>query len=284
MTTIADLRAEYHTAVCRDILGTRVGSTVFSNADSGSLASREIAVGLAARLPYPQCEHPPSGQAAGSLLGVATRQYLADSLVALAHLRPVTWDIALTQGADRIAAFEQYSHLAELRAMGRLNPRIRWLLNVDYLVAPDITISRNPWTVEELDPFHALGFPTEIVRYSPAVAHERQLPLLHASVSCKWTIRSDRAQNSRTEALNLLRNRKGRSPHIVVVTFEPLPSRLAAIAAGTGDIDCTYHGALHELRAAIGELGIAEQGEVLEALIEGHRIRDIADLPFDLVA
>jgi len=43
-------------------------------------------------------------------------------------------------------------------------------------------------------------------------------PILHASISCKWTLRSDRAQNARTEALNLVRNRKGKLPHIVVVT------------------------------------------------------------------
>lgn len=282
--TLPALRATYHSTICAGILGTRSGSAVYSNADSGSLASREIAARLAGELPYPMCQRPPSGQAAGALLAVATRRYLIDSLQALAHLRPLNWNVALTQGRDRIAAFEQYSHLAELRAMGRSNPRIRWLLNVDYLVAPDITISRAPWTLEELDPQGDLDVANNILRYSPAVSRVGQLPLLHASVSCKWTIRSDRAQNSRTEALNLLRNRKGRSPHIAVVTFEPLPSRLAAIAAGTGDIDCTYHGALHELRAAVADLGIAEQGEVLEALIEGHRLRDIADLPFDLVA
>jgi len=33
--------------------------------------------------------------------------------------------------------------------------------------------------------------------------------ILHASISCKWTIRSDRSQNTRTEALNLIRNRRG---------------------------------------------------------------------------
>ncbi|MBN1975836.1 MAG: restriction endonuclease, partial [Anaerolineae bacterium] len=33
-------------------------------------------------------------------------------------------------------------------------------------------------------------------------------------MSCKWTIRSDRGQNPRTEVLNLIRNRKGHLPHI----------------------------------------------------------------------
>ena len=108
------------------------------------------------------------------------------------------------------------------------------------------------------------------------------MEILHASVSCKWTIRSDRTQNSRAEALNLLRNRKGRAPHIAVVTAEPLPSRLASIAMGTGDIDCTYHVALHELRAVAhdGDWGDAE--EMLAIMIDGKRLRDISDLPLDL--
>ena len=73
------------------------------------------------------------------------------------------------------------------------------------------------------------------------------LALLHASISCKWTIRSDRSQNARSEAQNLIRNRKGHLPHVVVITAEPSPSRLASIALGTGDIDCVYHFALYEL-------------------------------------
>jgi hypothetical protein len=101
-------------------------------------------------------------------------------------------------------------------------------------------------------------------------------------LSCKWTMRSDRAQNSRTEALNLMRNRKGNAPHIVAVTFEPMPTRLASIAMGTGDIDCTYHGALYELKAAIEERKFEDQAEMLNDLIVGNRLRDISDLPFDL--
>lgn len=46
---------------------------------------------------------------------------------------------------------------------------------------------------------------------------------------------------------NLIRNRKGNLPHIVVVTGEPMPARIASLALGTGDIDCVYHFALYEL-------------------------------------
>ena len=98
-------------------------------------------------------------------------------------------------------------------------------------------------------------------------------------------MRSDRAQNSRTEALNLIRNRKGRLPHIVVVTGEPLPSRLASLALGTGDIDCVYHFALYELIDAVKDYskhGREDIFEMLNNLIDGKRLKDISDLPLDL--
>lgn len=95
-------------------------------------------------------------------------------------------------------------------------------------------------------------------------------------------MRSDRAQNSRTEALNLIRTRKGRVPHIVVVTFEPWPSRIGSIAFGTGDVDCTYHTALYELQAAVGECGDESARDLMDTMVEGRRLRDISDLPLDL--
>ncbi len=114
------------------------------------------------------------------------------------------------------------------------------------------------------------------------------LPLMHASVSCKWTMRSDRAQNARTEALNLLRNRKGRAPAICLVTAEPMPSRLASLAEGTGDLDRIYHFALYELQDAVAQSAsenqkLAPQNVALERMIKGLRLADISDLPFDLL-
>ena len=95
-------------------------------------------------------------------------------------------------------------------------------------------------------------------------------------------MRSDRAQNTRTEALNLIRNRKGRLPHIVAVTMEPMPSRLASLALGTGDLDCVYHAALYELQATVMALPYEDAQEMLNTLIAGNRLRDISDLPLDL--
>jgi hypothetical protein len=107
-------------------------------------------------------------------------------------------------------------------------------------------------------------------------------PILHASISCKLTIRSDRSQNSRSEALNLIRNRRGKLPHIVVVTGEPLPSRLSSIALGGGDIDCVYHFALPELLETVKELNLPDSEEALKIMVDGKRLKDISDLPLDL--
>ncbi len=68
----------------------------------------------------------------------------------------------------------------------------------------------------------------------------------------------------------------------MVVTAEPLPSRLASIALGTGDIDCVYHFALYELQAAIQALGLDDAGEMLAVMVDGKRLKDISDLPLDL--
>ena len=80
----------------------------------------------------------------------------------------------------------------------------------------------------------------------------------------------------------MIRNRKGLTPHIVVVTGEPLPSRLSSLALGTGDIDCVYHFALYELIDAVKDTGAEESIEILKILVEGKRLRDISDLPLDL--
>lgn len=151
------------------------------------------------------------------------------------------------------------------------------------MVVPDITIARQPVSdgkINELE--HFLPEAGSIGRYTPLRAAVNSKSILHASISCKWTIRSDRSQNTRTEALNLIRNRKGKVPIVVAVVFEPLPTRIASIALGTGDLDCVYHGALHELQEALAELKNEDQQEMLDTLVEGRRLRDISDLPLDL--
>ena len=167
----------------------------------------------------------------------------------------------------RASSYIQYEHLAYLDELTRENKSLSAMIGNDYMVSPD-------------QPFRVVDDATCLE--SDLRKRTDGKPILHASISAKWTMRSDRAQNSRTEALNLIRNRKGSLPHIVVVTGEPLPSRLASIALGTGDIDCTYHFALYELIESVKDNGSEDAIDMLETLIEGRRLKDISDLPLDL--
>jgi len=73
-----------------------------------------------------------------------------------------------------------------------------------------------------------------------------------------------------------------RAPHIMDVTAELLPRRLASLALGTGDLGCVYHFALPELREAVKKVGGESQLEMFSGMIDGRCLRDISDLPFDL--
>lgn len=149
------------------------------------------------------------------------------------------------------------------------------------MVAPDVVIFREAEPDEVINRNEIILDDT-ICKYCDLRKSNGGLPILHASVSAKWTMRSDRAQNSRTEALGLIRNRKGNLPHIVVVTAEPLPARIASLALGTGDIDCVYHFALPELINAVKATDAEDSMEMLKILVEGKRLKDISDLPMDL--
>ena len=148
-------------------------------------------------------------------------------------------------------------------------------------MTPDIVVCRTPVPDEKFNEKDILLSGDGVAGLTPLRRANSEATILHASVSCKWTIRSDHSQNARAEGLNLIRNRKGKTPHIVVVVGEPLPSRIASLAYGTGDIDCVYHFALRELMEA-ADAGNDSDSDVLHTLVAGKRLRDISDLPFDL--
>ena len=282
---IAEARKKFHKALVDSRLLCISSSGIPSNANGGNSPSKGIALGIAKMLHAKVAQKLPA-QSSGNLFEGAVCAFLKDTFPNLQHLRPGKWTILnLGNRAETdTACFAQYAHLSYLSEVVRREKMLSAALGNDYMIAPDIVVSR------------ALCSDTEINKKAKwvdgSVATRADLresnggsPILHASISAKWTMRSDRAQNSRTEALNLIRNRKGRLPHIVVVTGEPLPSRLASLALGTGDLDCVYHFALYELIAAVREYGkngredIVEQ---LETLVEGKRLKDISDLPLDL--
>lgn len=285
---IANARFHFHERLFETNTLTLTKAGVASNADTSSRGSKAIS-GKIVDILVDEHHHTVntvdkiSGQTLGKQFELLTMEFLQETFPYLQNLRPGKWSILQLGNNNRLKTsdFEQYEHLAYLSALTAENAQLAAALGNDYLVAPDVVIYRNLCEDEEINAKQYI-VDDEISRMADIRKSNGGKPLLHASVSAKYTMRSDRAQNSRTEALNLIRNRKGHLPHIVVVTAEPMPNRLASLALGTGDIDCVYHFALYELIRAVKEVGSEDAAETLETLVQGKRIKDISDLPLDL--
>lgn len=261
-----------------------------SNADTSSKASKAISSRIVDILVGEQGHvvntvDKISGQTLGKQFEIFTMEFLRDTFPKLQNLRPGTWTILQlgNNNSLKTSSFAQYEHLAYLSALTSHNAQLAASLGNDYLVAPDVVIYRDTYEDAEINANDVI-VNDEICGLTDIRKANGGKPILHASVSAKFTMRSDRAQNSRTEALNLIRNRKGHLPHIVVVTAEPMPNRIASLALGTGDIDCVYHFALYELSRALKEVGSEDAVETFETLVQGKRLKDISDLPLDLTA
>jgi hypothetical protein len=223
-----------------------------NSADVDNAASLRLAAAVldglgAANQNLPGVEHllAPVPASPGGPLEAHVQAHLQEDLPRLDPSRH--W---LVRRGASITEYAQYQHLTGITVAIAKDPNLRVTLGTDYLITPDVTVG-------------LLGTPT-------LTPH----PWLHAAVACKWTIRSDRVQNIRHENRNMISHRRGRLPHLVTVTAEPLPSRLASIARGTGEVDVTYHIAFPELNAAVAEHGSAsQQAEWAEVTGQG-RVRD----------
>lgn len=197
--------------------------------------------------------------ATGTALERAIGQNLAKELPAKDSDR--TW---LVYRGGLVSQFSQFTHLKDLQAILQHNPTLRATFAGDYQVQTDVYVG---------------------VANS---AKNEEPPFLHAAISSKWTIRSDRVQNVRHEFATLVRNRRGRCPHLVLVTAEPLPSRLLSIARGTGEVDAVYHLLYDELDTAVstlcGDRGLyPDQEAAWIEMVEQKRLRPYSSLVDDLV-
>ena len=278
---LSALRGKYHARVLTDIM--RRNGDVWNNADTGSKSSKAIAAGIAELMQNKTKLQPGTDkidvQNVGKNFEEATLTFLKEGFAALNALRPGQWRFAR---GEKIAKFYQYAHLAEVMEELKQNRRLRAAFG-DYIVKPDIVVSRAPEADKVINAKKRIvSAGDKVAAYAPLREQNNENEILHASISCKWTLRSDRSQHARTEGLNLLRNRKGCAPHIIFVTGEPMPSRIATVSLGTGDIDCVYHFALTEMLQVVAEVGNETDKDTLETLVEGRRLRDISDLPLDL--
>ena len=285
---IANARFQFHKRLFETNTLTLTSAGVASNADTSSRGSKAISRKIVDILVEEQ-HHAVStvdkisGQTLGKQFETLTMEFLRETFPHLQNLRPGNWTILQLGNNNKLKTsdFAQYEHLAYLNALTAQNAQLAAALGNDYLVAPDVVVYRGLYEDNEINANQCI-VDSKTCKMADIRKSNGGKPILHASVSAKYTMRSDRAQNSRTEALNLIRNRKGHLPHIVVVTAEPMPNRLASLALGTGDIDCVYHFALYELIRAVKEAGSEDAVETLETLVKGKRLKDISDLPLDL--
>lgn len=278
MTILDTLRQEYHRKLCRHVIYME-RRDIPSMADGDSDVSVAVAQALVKRLGYPIPSNEIKSHTPGTSFEEITKDYIQQAFALLAHVRPGQWRFSVLGDP----ACDQYQQLAEFSKLMKSRRELRTALG-EYVIKPDIAVGRAPLTDAQINTRLPLVKEDGVPRYTLLRAANRPSPrpILHASISCKWTLRSDRSQNARTEGLNLMRNRKGNTPHIAIITAEPLPGRIASLALGTGDLDCVYHFALHELMEVVSELYKDTLLDMLQIMVDGRRLRDIADLPFDL--
>lgn len=226
-----------------------------NTADSDNAASVAISAAILDELGVPRevasgVKNPQSGRP----LEVAVASTLKQDLPNLDPSR--SWII--DESSHPITDFLQYDHLKKVDKLVKENAELRTTLGMDYIIKPDVLV----------------GLPAR---------HAGEPPFLHAAISCKWTIRSDRVQNIRHENNQMIRHRRERLPHLVTVTAEPLPSRLAAIARGTGEVDAVYHVAFDALDKAVVNLALqkqisADQVDAWNEVTSQGRVRPYSDL------
>ncbi|MEJ2683004.1 MAG: NgoMIV family type II restriction endonuclease [Candidatus Sulfobium sp.] len=154
---IRQLRRQYHKNICASVLGLRPkrnrpskkknvssNQTIYSNADADSATSVALAKGLAERLGGPFCSKPPSAQATGALFSSITKEFLHDAFRLLLNVRPGSWHFSVSQARKGIGLFYQYEHLAVLQSVLNEHVDLQASLGGDYLITPDIVVSRSP--------------------------------------------------------------------------------------------------------------------------------------------
>jgi hypothetical protein len=188
-----------------------------------------------------------TGQQVGAELESEIELFLSQELPKLDPSR--AWDVKRRRV---VSDFDQYAHIARLQTLidADTTRTLSAEIGTDYVIKPDVTV--------------AIPSPHG--------------PYLHAAIPCKWTMRSDRVQNVRHEGIILTRHRRGRQPHIVAVTPEPMATRIASLARGTGEVDAVYHVLFDELVAATAAVGTKNQQDALDELVTQRRLLPIAEL------
>lgn len=213
------------------------------------------------------------------------------------HLASVRPDLVFRQSRPALE-FEQYQHLGVFRLFARAYrtptaeldsvihdlqqlPQSPLIINATTRIrAAEASVRKNHQLVAQL----VDTMPEEsMLKIDITVGAPSPTDRLLVGVSAKWSLRTDRAQDCISQGSKLVNMRRGHMPHYAVLTMEPRPAMLKLIAYGSGAVDCVYHLALPELRAAATEIEAKRGGNWalranLERMVAQRRVRPYQDL------
>lgn len=153
-----------------------------SNADADSVTSIGIARAIFDQIQIESTlGRRLAGRITGSKFDQITRSFLQETLSALKALRPGKWDF----NPEKRTNFRfEYHHLAKLLEVAAKDPEIAALLGSDYMIAPDVLVVREPEPDEVINAAETI-VDDKVALRSSLRGRNNNLPILHASISCK---------------------------------------------------------------------------------------------------
>lgn len=182
---------------------------------------------------------------------------------------------AFTKAWRRLVTEARKRIVAPQLAVARLEQLIE---DVESATAAEVQLRRK--VLNEIGAESLLKLDVVVARTQPP-----RLPELEIGLSLKWSLRTDRAQDCRSQGAKLSALRRGRMPHFAAGTMEPRPYMLNLLGGGSGDVDCVYHLHLPALQAAIDEVYGSRTDKTskrilagFQRLVEQRRVRDYDEL------
>jgi len=260
-----------------------------NTSDNNDRQSKDIGHALFRILDVPEGQVGPTD--AGAALEEAVRGHLAS-------IRP---DLEIQRSRPAFH-FEQYAHMSVFPTFRRSHSAAETSLarllaaidrvgdvNVHATLASELEQARANLRLQDALVVELISHMPEeaLLKVDVTVAETRPLglPIVHAAISSKWSLRTDRAQDCVSQGAKLVAQRRGRMPHFAVVTIEPRPAMLKILGDGSGSIDCVYHLNLPALTLAWESLAANQKHpetwspyRSFRRLVDQRRLRDYDDL------
>lgn len=191
---LAEARAAFHRKIVQTGVLILDAQGVASNADRSQATSKRLAGHIAQTLQAMIGSKLPP-QSAGNYFELAVHEFLVDTFPVLQHLRPGQWSthhVGTRRGTYHLSQYVPYRHLSDLAEIIERSPTLVSVLGNSYDIAPDILVVRTP-EPDEMINANSLLVDEQVARHTPLRSINQPGGIVHAVVSCKWTIRSDRA-------------------------------------------------------------------------------------------